>query len=272
MMTNKFNGLLLFYLFFCISVSQSQNFGVGSYHIIHHSIGSTYLNGFSPLNPSSIAIDTSDRINFSIKPSKFGISELNPILLNGNFSIDSNWLAGVSIYNLGGELYSEFSGELKIATKVSDIIAFGMSLETSRLHIKNYENQFFATFNVGTVIILSDNLNAGFVLRNLLRNHTTKADKTIYQESIFGISYQIDEYIFFDSDVAIVINSLSSLSVGLKYIPDKNFAFRTAFRTNPQILEIGSSINLYNELNLIMSIEYNSIFGISPEISFNYIF
>ncbi len=248
-----------------------QNYGTAGYLNIHHSVGLASLESSSPINPAAMILDTSNYILLGAKPSRFGISELNPCMIAAQYKLDSSRVLGMNIYGLGGDLYSEISGELRFANQINDIVTVGASIEFNRLTIKNYENISFATINIGAVLNLSESLKAGFALRNLLRSNAGQEDKTTYQESIAGLSYRINSEIFVDADIAVIINSVSSFGFALKYIPQENFELRTAFKTNPNILEIAAMLNIYSDISFSAGIEYNEIFGISPELTIKFI-
>lgn len=258
-------------LFFYTTSVFSQNYGTAGYLNLHHSVGLSSLESSSQINPAAMILDTSNYILLGSKPSRFGISELNPFMIAAAFSLDSSRVLGVNLYGLGGELYSEVSGELRFANKINDIVSVGASIELNRLMIKNYENISFATINIGAVINLSESLKAGFALRNLLRNNAGQTDKTTYQESVAGLSYRINSEIFIDADIAVIINSVSSYGFAVKYIPHDSFALRTAFKTNPNILEIAAMLNIYSDIYFSAGIEYNEVFGISPELTVKFI-
>lgn len=269
-MTIKFVIMVFLITFFCVNSIFSQNFGVSGYFSVPHSIGSTSLGNSSALNPAAITIDSDDFVVLRSKPSRFGISQLSPIAIVSGFNLDSNWAVGANILGLGGELYSEFSSEFRVSNRVSKIITLGISGEMSRLTIKNYECETLLFVNLGATINISDGFTAGFLLRNLLRNYSESADRTVYQQAVTGLSYQFNEEISLDLDANIVINAASSICFGIKYLPHQAIAVRSAFRTNPNQIEIGTMVNIFSDIFLIIGFDYNEILGASPEIALKY--
>lgn len=271
-MTIKKLILVYFTVIFCNNSTFAQIYGTGAYYSLQHSVGTTLLESHSATNAAAMALDTSDFLIVHSKPSRFGISELSPFMLMTSIELDSNRIFGANISGLGGELYSEVSAELRFAQKVGNILSLGASFEYSRLSIKNYGLESIGMFNIGALLSLSNDLKAGFLLRNLLRNYTSESDKSVYQQSVIGISYKISPELFVDVDASVVINSNTSLGIGFKYIPHEEIAVRSAFRSNPNLLEMAVLTKIFSETHLLLGFEYNEIFGISPEIAIKYAF
>jgi hypothetical protein len=249
---------------------QSQNYGSANYFSIHNSVGFSGIEHHSNLNPSAIALDTSNYVIFRSKPSRFGLKELSPIMLSSKLEIDSNISVGLNFSGVGGDLYSEIGTEAKLSYKISEIVIIGTSLELNHLAIKNYNSQILYFVNIGGILKLSSNLNAGFALRNILRNYAADYDKTVYLESIFGLAYTLDSNLTVDVDAVVSLNTSSSLNFGVKYILAENISTRFAVRTNPGFYEFASMLQITPKFGILLGAGYNSILGISPEILIKY--
>ncbi|MBX3043726.1 MAG: hypothetical protein KIT33_02550 [Candidatus Kapabacteria bacterium] len=237
-----------------------------------NSLGQSLLESNSAVNPAAMTLDTSDYVILRTKPSRFGISELSPFMLNSKFSIDEMRSIGLNLTGLGGNLYSEVSGEIRFSNKFADILTLGLSYEYSRLSIKDYGITGLSTFNIGAVLEMADDLNAGFLLRNVTRNYTESYDKTIYQQSVIGLAYRIADNMIIEADAGIIINSNTTLGLGFKYMPHTDISVRTAYRTNPNIFELGVIYSAFQDISIMLSIEHNELLGTNPEIALRYIF
>jgi hypothetical protein len=253
--------------FFCESSLFSQNFGISGYFGVQHAIGYSSLGNSSALNPASISNQSENFVVLRTKPARFGISELSPISIVTGYNIDSNWAIGANLMGIGGKLYSEITSEIRIANRITKLVTLGISGEFSRLSIQNYGNKNLAFVNFGATVNISDDLTAGFLLRNLLRNYSESSDKTVYQQAITGFSYQIDDDIIIELDADIVINAASSFCLGIKYLPHEVIAIRSAFRTAPNQLEIAAMTNIVSDIFMIIGFDYNEVLGASPEIA-----
>lgn len=271
-MTFKTTILVLFYIIFCHTIVLSQNYGASSYLGVPQSIGLTTLTNFSLINPASIVLDSNNFTVIRTKPSRFGINELSPFMLNAGVAIDDVFAVGANFLGLGGELYSEVSGELRISGKVSKSILIGLSGELSRLSIKNYRNHTLGFLNFGAIIEISDNLTTGFLLRNILRNYSEAADRTANQQSVVGFAYRVNNEVSLELDASVMINSSSAISFAISYIPHEAVSVRSAFRTNPNLFEVAAMVNVFSDINLMLGLEYNEILGISPELAIRYAF
>ncbi len=269
-MTNKLCVLILIFCTILVNNTYSQSYGTSNYFDIHHSVGLSNFENNSLLNPASITNDSINYLIFRVKPSKFGINELNSMLLASKLKLDNNFDLAIIFNGLGGDLYSEFGNETILSFKLNNFITLGASFEINHLKIKNYSNQNLVFLNFGSTIRIADNLYTGFALRNIFRNYTANFDKTIFQESILGISYLLDENLIFDLDAVIIINSYSAFNFAVNYCFDENIRARFAVRTNPIFYEVASQFNLFNNFYIMIGASYNPIFGINPEISIKY--
>lgn len=187
MKTNKFQISIYCILFFSILPIKAQYYGNSNYSLFRHAVGETTFESYSSANPASINPDQKDKASFATKPSRFGIKELNSHKLFFHSGFDSLNLIGTDLYFTGGNLYSEFSGEFQYARNFQNIITVGGSISINHVNVKNYNNYIFYSMNIGAVLKLSDDLKAGFVIRNLLGNHGINSDKNIYQETVAGL-------------------------------------------------------------------------------------
>ncbi|MFA7625436.1 MAG: hypothetical protein WCZ17_00185 [Candidatus Kapaibacterium sp.] len=272
MKTNKNLAMVIFALIVCLNSSKSQNYGAMSYFNFRHSTGLSCPESAALLNPAAMYLDSSSNLIFRTKPSRFGFSELSPMMISGVWRADSIHSLGMNLNGLGGSLYSEISSELRYSASLNDMITLGASLEYSSLSIKDYGNQSLVFANVGTVLDLSDELKVGFILRNIFGNYSEQADKTAYQSVVFGAGYRINEELTAEGDMIIIINSVSALSLALKYDYDEYLCFRAAYRTEPNIMELLVMYALISDAALMIGSEYHELFGFSPEIVLKYIF
>lgn len=268
-MTYKNVIMVTVFLITAVNSAFTQFYGLSNYYTVRHTIGDSYLDDVSFLNPSSYP-SSYNMINVGVKPGRFGMSELNSLHAFAVISIDSTWSLGLNISGIGGELYNEFSPEIGIRWNVNENINIGASGEFNKVTVKNYNSYNIPTFNLGGIVKLTNELNAGMYIRNLLRNYSGDIDKTVYQEGSFGLSYSADEDLTINADAVVVINSFNSFNVGIKYDFDENFTSRLAVSTNPGVVNLGVLCKVSDAFSFVLSMDYDITLGITPEIALIY--
>lgn len=271
-MTNKFLLMVILSAIISNNFLQAQNFGSSSYFSIHHAVGGSMLESFSANNPAAIIENKDDFLLLKSKPSRFGLSEISPFLLTGSWQLDSNRTTGLNLSGISWDLYSDFSAEFRFANRIGSKLTIGASIEYSMLSVKNYGNESLGIVNLGALLNLSEDLKAGFLLRNMLGNHTESASQTVYQQVVSGLSYQLREDLIIDADISVIINSISSFSLGIKYLPLDFIAIRCAYKTNPNLIEISVMSEIVEKSFIIIGFEFHELFGFSPEIAVKYAF
>jgi hypothetical protein len=221
-------------------------------------------------NPAQIWEFDSHIISSTVSPSRFGLKELTPAALFYSQPITKELSSAVSVFGLGNKLYNEFSGTIIGAYKFGDYTRLGVAIEYSRISISNYLPQDAYQIHIGGLIDLTDEITAGFTLRNLTRQNYFGGDKTSAQQAIFGLGLIPESNLSFDLDGIISLNKASGLAFAGKYIFEKLIAMRIAYLTNPASFEIGINLIAINTINISLLAQYHNYLGFSQIYSLTY--
>ena len=263
-------NIIIFFLE--INSSNSQTIEQKFINSIQSPTGITTVSDISLIqNPAGLSVIDSNLFCINFVPNKFGLKELNSMLIFFAHKIDDGWTAGISTFGTGNELYNEFSGALHTSVTLSEKLILGGSLEVSRISIKGNLPDLLIQGNIGAVIKFSPQLISGFSLSNITRSYYEYGANTVNQQAILGVGLIPAEDLFLELATVITINQNSGVSVSGKYNLINFLAVRLAYLTNPQILELGCNFNLSSKFKLITSASYHNYLGFSQQIGFSFI-
>lgn len=265
---NRILTSIAVFFIFQSNFSYSQTIGQEQFQTISHSVGVSLKNHRSILdNPAQLSKFDSLMISFSYSPSKFGMPELSPSLVCASAKINEMFNSGVSASMLGNSLYNELSFALHSSANFGNSYIIGVSLEYSRINIKNYSKDDLLEIDIGGIVNISKDFNAGFALRNLTRAYYSGGEKTVKQTALIGLGYKLTENLFFDIDAVVSLNHSSGIALSSCYQPFDFMSGRLSFQTNPQQAEFEFLLSPLVHLNISVLFNYNSILGLSKQIS-----
>lgn len=222
-------------------------------------------------NPSILSEINEDFLLVQVQPNKFNIKDLNPIflILGKKFK---NFSLALSIDGIGNYIFNQFKTAVIFSTNITEDFKAGFTTEFSRLSIKDYNNYTNLKFNIGTILKITDNLIAGISFTNINRNYFDGTDKTANLSSLLGISYNTTENIAVELGTKIKIGGNSSIFANSCFHIFDFFTAKFAIQTNPQTIETGVSLPIYNYSHISFDLSYNNYLGFSPIISILFLF
>lgn len=220
-------------------------------------------------NPANI-IRCNDFISANYLPSRFGIKELSVAsgTIRKGLSDDLSLLGRIAA--VGNELYSEYSFGIAISHSFSDIFAFGIATDFSRISINNWSNTDMVRVDIGAKINISEMLIAGFLFKNLTRDYYKPGRYLPCQNVVAGLGYRFDEQftLTFDSDIR--LNRSFGIAITGSYSPIENIKLFSGFLTEPEVFDLGFAARYSDWLEISFSMSYCSKLGysINPEINY----
>ena len=254
--------LRAFILFFYISISFCTASDYYYFNTIQNSVGFTALGYIYYLqNPAQLDKIKECSISFSVKPSTFGLSELNFLNLNYLIKINPNIGFGADLCGISNNLYSELAPNLSLSYSLSDRFSFGISGTYNYLKIKDYGSSSYFELNFGAISYISDVISAGFVLRNVNRGYYSGGESNVYQTALCGLGISATKDLNFDIDALIRLSHSTGISISGKYNILEILALRLAYLTNPENIETGLNLKLSDNISLIYNFNFSMDLG-----------
>jgi hypothetical protein len=215
-------------------------------------------------NPATELSDKYFNSDLRISPYRFDIKELTPAEINFQFGLSESHFFNSNFFYIGNNLYNEYSAELGYSTKLSDKILVGIAADYSTINIDRFSSQSAFSVHIGSKLSITDDLDAGFYLRNLLKSSYGSDSLYIWQTAVVGVSYKIMEDAHIDADAIIDITHKSAIALAFKYSVFEFADLRIAWRNSPSFVEAGILLKDIYSLDFVLMTQYNSILGISP--------
>ncbi len=253
-------------IYFLYAVTASNCIGADLYYQgIASATGKTEINDYAIIgNPINLAKTESSFFSLSYSPSLFNMPELSPGCAIYGHRFGNKFAGGFSVTGLGNKLYNEISGMAHASYNIEESISFAVSLEYSRISIRNYKPDNSFKIHLGGLINISDFMSAGFCLRNITGSNYNGGCLTTERIGVFGLNFAVIEFLNFELASVIAANS-SGLSLSAKYDLIDMIHLRLAYLTNPMTIGGGISIHLLNIFNLSAGISYNNFLGYSQQ-------
>ncbi|NOX18665.1 MAG: hypothetical protein GXO87_10355 [Chlorobi bacterium] len=216
-------------------------------------------------NPSGTAQYNWREIGVYYSPSPFGLSEL----ANG-YAAYSEPLsfgtvsAGFSIY--GYELYRETNFVIAFSRNIANNFFIGASVVYNNLKIENYGGDAAFSFNFGGLGYITNNLRAGFSIKNLTHSTYGNQPDQIPMVFDFGLSYDVIDEFTINAAVQKEIDFKPSLRIGVEYLIIKYLALRAGFMNEPNSFSAGIGIN-YSLFQIDYSIFTHTDLGLTHQAS-----
>jgi hypothetical protein len=113
-------------------------------------------------------------------------------------------------------------------------------------------------------LTLTEDLDAGFYLRNLLKSSYGSDSLYVWQTAVIGVSYKLIEDAYLDADAIIDLTHKSAIALAFKYSVFEFADLRIGWRNNPSFIEAGILLKNIYSIDFVLMTQYNSILGISP--------
>lgn len=202
-------------------------------------------------------------------PSIFNLDELAINNISSGLFIDTNQYVNFSFSNVGSNIYNQFSINLSYAYLFNNY-TLGIAAEYDNLSIQNYNRYNYFGVNLGMIMKINENYDLGIVVTNLNRDYFGDSFNNVPQRVIVGIGGEIIQDFFVDIDALVNIQTSNSLSLATKYNIKNIMSIGLAFNTNPQVLELRTSTNLYDNFDFGFNLSKRNELGYLTIVNLNY--
>lgn len=180
---------------------------------------------------------------------------------------------GVDITYFGYSNYNESKIGLAYARKFSDYLSIGVQLDYLNYFIADsYGNKGTAVAEIGILSNPIDKLSFGVHIFNptlaQVADYNNERIPTIVR---FGLGYEFSDKFLMTAETEKDIDFKSRYKIGLEYFIVDNLALRTGILTNPFENSFGVGY-VKNKISVDLAFTNNKILGITPHVSFQYIF
>ena len=211
----------------------------------------------------------SNYVTITTIPSIFNLDELAVNNISSGLFIDTNQYVNFSFSNVGSNIYNQFSINLSYAYLFNNY-TLGIAAEYDNMSIQNYNRYNYFGVNLGMIMKINENYDLGIVVTNLNRDYFGDSFNNVPQRVIVGIGGEIIQDFFVDIDALVNIQTSNSLSLATKYNIKNIMSIGLAFNTNPQVLELRTSTNLYDNFDFGFNLSKRNELGYLTIVNLNY--
>lgn len=197
---------------------------------------------------------------------RFALSSLNLFSFSAGIFTKSGAFALHGNY-FGYSLFSQSQISLAYGRPVSKKVDVGLQFNYYSLRQGNgYGNASSINASVGTIIHITDKLNAGINIYNPIGSKWNKAsDEKIPAQFTFGIGYDVSDNVYVSAEIVKEENLPASVNAGLQYQLNKKLFARAgaSTATSSYFASVGLQMDAFR---VDVAAGYQSPLGISPGI------
>lgn len=219
---------------------------------------SSYIN-----NPALLGNIDSNCTAAQFTPSRFGMKELTTMQVSSFHKLTGFMRAGVAVNSLGGELYNEFSASTLTSFQLSHEATAGVTVQYSRVGIKEYPLQSLISVHAGFTLQLSPYVTSGVVFNNINRAALTGGEQTTPQHMQIGFGAKATDDLYFDASAIITLNRTTGLRVACLYNIVRELSLRIAASSESRSMEAGLHIKPFASLGILAETHYHEVLGIT---------
>lgn len=176
----------------------------------------------------------------------------------GNFGIQLNY-AGFKNFN-------EYKIGLAYARKLGKLVDVGVQFNYYSYRIPTYGNASAINFELGTLLHLTDKLNAGIHIYNPVGGKLGKTDEEKLASSYkAGLGYDVSERFFISVEIIKEEDKPVDVIAGIQYQFARQFFIRAGFLSKSTMLYAGAGL-AWKNLRLDITSSYHPQLGFSPGI------
>lgn len=189
---------------------------------------------------------------------------------------------GLGISHFGNNLYQETTLGLAFGKKLFDNFSSGIKLNFCQISIgENYGNAFLFTFEVGSLVRLSDNLRLGFHIFNPINTQFSSLQtEHIPATYRLGATYHISDKLLTICEIEKNILYKTKVKTGAEYMLIDDFYLRIGFASSPSLKEsaqpgLGNNFTfgtglLLNNFIIDFSANIHQVLGWNPQFSIRF--
>ena len=259
--------IIVFFILYFIAVTNSAQLFSINLNSSKSVCGNTSFESINENNPSTLTNLRNGIAKIDILPSKFGMNELTNSSLMAASRIYGDIFLGLKINGIFNDLFNDYSSGFVISNKLYEKISIGAEIEYNRFEIKGYESHNLVMLNFGSLIELTDKINAGFLVTNLNRAYRQYGKENVEQTARFGIGTNLIQDFYLNIDAVVNISRNTGFLISSKYDVENYLSLRLSYLTSPKQFDFGVNAKIledvYLNYNFYMQNELGNSHGIA---------
>ncbi|MFP4093305.1 MAG: hypothetical protein ACLFUB_02395 [Cyclobacteriaceae bacterium] len=220
-------------------------------------------------NPAGLAYTRSAEILAGVE-NRFGLGEgllgLNAAYLHRL----SKATLGLSVYRFGDEFFSTHQLGLNFSQQINQF-CFGLRLRQHQYSGEGIDTHFATAIDVGGIFLISRQLNAGMLIRNINQGSYSHGFQDQLPTSLeAGLSFLPDERLSLHSSLFYELDERPMLRLGVDYHPLQKLHFRSGFNTGVYPLYFFGLGLSHTLLQFDYAIEWHNMLGLSHQLGLVY--
>lgn len=202
---------------------------------------------------------------------RFLLKELSLQSLAGTYALKKNGTFGIHAQHYGFALYREMVGGLSYGMELAPRFSIGTTVNIHRIQLgENYGNSTKATFALGMLYAVNDDLSFGMRVHNISRSTLASFEDERYP-TVFGLGlqYAFSEKVFWNLEAEKNMVYPINIKTGLALQPHEIVALRLGVNSYPFQSTFGLGLTL-PKFQFDLAAAWHAQLGISP--SFGLIF
>jgi len=234
---------------------------IGAYSINHTDVFSYSTNQASLAQLKNTSVGVFGEKRFLLSALNNYAANIGLTTTSGNFGIKANYF-GFSDYN-------ETQLGLAYGRKLGNKVDIGVQFNYNRISISSgYGNASAISFELGTILHLTEKINAGFHVNNPVGGKFGKnQEEKLSSVYAFGLGYEASEKFFISAEIEKEEDRPVNVNAGFQYKFIQQLLVRAGISTATSAVWIGAGITL-KSFRVDITTSYNEQLGISPGLMF----
>ncbi|MEO6231343.1 MAG: hypothetical protein ABJB11_05175 [Ferruginibacter sp.] len=229
--------------------------GLGSYSTQHTDVFSFLNNQASLAQVKDVAVGVYGEKRFLLNATSMYAAALAIPSKMGNF--------GVSMKYAGYKSFNENQIGLAYGRSLGSKVDLGIQFNYYGYKVPSYTSANAVDFEIGAIVHLTDQLNAGIHVYNPVGGNFSKTDEKLTSAYKVGLGYDVSEQFFISAEVVKEEDYPVNLNAGIQYQFVKQFFVRAGVSSATSTGYAGVGLS-WNNLRLDISGSYHPQLGLSP--------
>ncbi len=229
--------------------------GLGSYSTQHTDVFSFLNNQAALAQTKDVAVGVYGEKRFLLNATSMYAAALAIPSKMGNF--------GVSMKYAGYKSFNENQIGLAYGRSLGSKVDLGIQFNYYGYKVPSYTSANAVDFEIGAIVHLTDQLNAGIHVYNPVGGNFSKTDEKLTSAYKIGLGYDVSEQFFIGAEVVKEEDYPVNLNAGIQYQFVKQFFVRAGVSSATSTGYAGVGLS-WNNLRLDISGSYHPQLGLSP--------
>ena len=199
---------------------------------------------FASGNSASLESPGKGSLLAAFTPSALGIPEYREGSFIAATSVGTKFRLGLTGTTLGAGAYRESSAGVIVAGNLHTQMTAGAKIALYNLNIQQYGSRTVPVAEIGVLVQLANNLNAGASFTNITRSKVE--DRPLPQRLALGLLYAPDSTFSFSLDLSQELQRESGIAFGMSWTPISQLILRGGIGSSPERIGYGLGYRIGN--------------------------